>query len=234
MNISPVCVVNNDLHNERIKSFAIIVISRAFLWSNNGYVPSIAPAHSVKHQFVLKLYTTFFKSSPLDHLITSGKSTSTITWQTSFTIWQAVLFRLPNLQARERRSFPVARCQKQMAKRFTTVMDFLNPVSFLRRGSRGNGDRFSMTEGAKAPLSNEGGQVRGHAIPEKRFGLMLLSAISWDFELFGQDIGQVLRLRLGKFTFMFKKLSIFQKSDPFTQNGGNRSGFAPVPLWCIV
>lgn len=79
----------------------------------------------------MKLSTTFFKSSPLGHLITSGKSTSTIAWQTSFTIWQAVLFPIPNLQPRERRSSPVARCQKQMAKRFSTVMDFLNLVSFL-------------------------------------------------------------------------------------------------------
>ena len=45
-----------------------------------------------------------------------------------------------------------------------------------RCGSRGNGDRFSflfffpITEGAKAPPSNEGGQVQGHATLEKRFG----------------------------------------------------------------
>ena len=80
---------------------------------------------------ILKPSTTFFKSSPLGHLITFGKSTSAIAWQTLFTIWQAVLFPIPNLQPRERRSSPVARCQKQMAKRFLTVMDFLNLVSFL-------------------------------------------------------------------------------------------------------
>ena len=36
------------------------------------------------------------------------------------------------------------------------------------------------------------------------------------FESFGQDIGQVSRLRFGKFTSIFKKLCIFQKSDRLT------------------
>ena len=35
-------------------------------------------------------------------------------------------------------------------------------------------------------------------------------------------------LRCGKFTSIFKKSSIFQNSDRFTQNGGNRSGSAPA------
>ena len=46
--------------------------------------------------------------------------------------------------------------------------------------------------------------VRGCATPEKRF------AVPWAFEFFGQGIGQISRLRLGKFTFIFKKLSIFK------------------------
>ena len=45
---------------------------------------------------------------------------------------------------------------------------------------------------------------------------MLLSAIPRDFEFFWQDIGQVSWLRLEKFTFIFEKLSFFQKSDRFT------------------
>ena len=48
---------------------------------------------------------------------------------------------------------------------------YLKPLALLiRYGSRGNGDRFSITEGAKAPPSNEGCQVQGHATPEKGFG----------------------------------------------------------------
>ena len=38
----------------------------------------------------------------------------------------------------------------------------------IRRGSGGNGDRFSITERAKAPPYKEGGQVQGHATPQKR------------------------------------------------------------------
>ena len=47
---------------------------------------------------------------------------------------------------------------------------FVQEIVVLRCGSRRNGDRFSIKEGAKAPPSNEGGQVRGHVTPEKRFG----------------------------------------------------------------
>ena len=50
-----------------------------------------------------------------------------------------------------------------------------------------------------------------------------LSTIPWAFEFFGQENGQVSRLRLGKFTFTFKTLSIFQKSDRFTSNSGHQS-----------
>ena len=45
---------------------------------------------------------------------------------------------------------------------------------------------------------------------------ILLIAIPCAFEFFGQDIGQVSRLRLGKFTFIAKKLSHFQNFDRFT------------------
>ena len=86
-----------------------------------------------KTQVCLEALSNFLysKSLPLGHFITSGKSTSVIASQISLTIWQAVLFPIPNFQPRERRSSPVARCQKQMAKRFSTVMDFLNLISFF-------------------------------------------------------------------------------------------------------
>ena len=80
------------------------------------------------------------------------------------------------------------------------------------RGSREIGDRFSMKEAAKARPFSEGGP--GTSNPGKRMWiLILLSAIPWAFEFFGQDIDQVSRLRFGKFISIFKKLSIFQKSD---------------------
>ena len=44
---------------------------------------------------------------------------------------------------------------------------------------------------------------------------ILLSAIPC-FRVFLQDIGYVLRIRVGKFTFITKKLSHFQKFDRFT------------------
>ena len=75
--------------------------------------------------------------------------------------------------------------------------------------------------------SNDGGP--GTCYPGKRFWiLILLSAIPLAFKFFGQDSGQVSRLRFGKLTSIFKKLSIFQKSDRSMQNGGNRSGSAPA------
>ena len=45
---------------------------------------------------------------------------------------------------------------------------------------------------------------------------ILYSPIACALAFFGQDIGQVSRLRFGKFTSIFKKLSIFQKYDRFT------------------
>jgi len=132
VNISPVSVVNNNLHDERIKSLPIIVISRPFLWSNKWNVCSIYRALR-KTQVCLEALSNFHysKSSPLGNFITSGKSTSVIAWQTSLTIWQAVLFPIPNFQPRECRPSPVARCQKQMAKRFSTLVDLLNLISFF-------------------------------------------------------------------------------------------------------
>ena len=62
--------------------------------------------------------------------------------------------------------------------------------------------------------SNDG--VPGTSYPGKGFWILILKgAIPWAFEFFGQDSGQVLRLRFGKFTSIFKELSIFQKSDRF-------------------
>ena len=60
------------------------------------------------------------------------------------------------------------------------------------RGSRENGDRFSLIDAAKVRPSNDGGP--GTCYPGKRFWiLILLSAIPWAFEFFGQDSGQVSR-----------------------------------------
>jgi len=74
---------------------------------------------------------------------------------------------------------------------------------------------FPITEAAKARPSNEGDT--GTRYPGKRFWiLILLSAIPWAFKFLGQDIGQVSRSRFGKFTSIFKKLFIFQRSDRFT------------------
>ena len=90
--------------------------------------------------------------------------------------------------------------------------------NFPREGwlrSRENGDPFAITEAAKARPSNEGGP--GTCNPGKRIWiLILLSAIPWAFEFFGQGIDHVSRLKFGKFASVFKKLSTFQKPDRFT------------------
>jgi hypothetical protein len=57
--------------------------------------------------------------------------TSTILWHTSLTITQAVLFPTLNLQASDRISSPVARCQRHKAIRLGTGIAFLNFVSCL-------------------------------------------------------------------------------------------------------
>ena len=71
-----------------------------------------------------------------------------------------------------------------------------------RRRSRENGDLFAMTEAARVQPSKEGGP--GTYKPRKTISILILSsAIPWAFEFFGQDIGQVSRLRFGKFTAIF-------------------------------
>ena len=47
-------------------------------------------------------------------------------------------------------------------------------------------------------------------LPRKK---VLDSPNPWAHKFFGQDIGQVSRLRFGKFTSVFRKLSIFLKYD---------------------
>ena len=48
---------------------------------------------------------------------------------------------------------------------------------------------------------------------KKLWILILINASPCAFEFLGEDICEVSKLRLGKFTIIFEKLSIFQKSD---------------------
>ena len=80
-----------------------------------------------------------------------------------------------------------------------------------KHGSRENDNRFSKTEAAKTRPSIMRG-VREHATRKNVLDFKPLK-MPWAFQFFKQDIGLVLRLRHGRFALVFKKLSIFQKSD---------------------
>ena len=67
---------------------------------------------------------------------------------------------------------------------------------------------------AIAQPSNEGGP--GACYTAKKVLDFNSLPLTWALAFFVQDISQISRLRFGKFTAIFKELSIFQKYDRFT------------------